>query len=313
VVFGKLIAGLRKTRETLVSGLRRVLGRGTLDPATLDRIEELLYTADLGPAAVALVADIREGYRKGTLTQAEQVEPFVRARLLALMTPAAATGAGPGAAGGPGTPGVPGGPHVILVVGVNGSGKTTSIAKLAHLHRSEGKRVMLAACDTFRAAAVEQLAIWAQRLEIPIVQRPTGSDPSGLAFDAADAAVKQGIDVLLVDTAGRLHTQRPLMAELEKIRRVLGKRIPGAPHEVLLILDGTTGQNAIAQARTFKEVVEVTGLMVTKLDGTARGGAVVSIHQQLGLPVRFVGLGETPEDIERFDPQAFVDALFKAA
>jgi fused signal recognition particle receptor len=310
MVFGKLFAGLKKTRETLVSGLRKLIGRGTLDPATLDRIEELLYTADLGPAAVELVTSIREGYRKGTLTQAEQIEPFVRARLLELMGGAAGSAfPGDGAGGGK----LAHKPHVILVVGVNGSGKTTSIAKLAHLFRGEGRRVMLAACDTFRAAAVEQLTIWAQRLEIPIVKRPTGSDPSGLAFDAADAAVRDGIDVLLVDTAGRLHTQRPLMAELDKIRRVLGKRIPGAPHEVLLILDGTTGQNAIAQARTFKEVVAVTGLMVTKLDGTARGGAVVSIHQQLGIPVRFVGLGESPEDIERFDPQAFVDALFKAA
>jgi len=311
VVFGKLFAGLKKTRETLVSGLRKLLGRGTLDAATLDRIEELLYTADLGPAAVELVAAIREGYRKGTLTQAEQIEPFVRERLLALMgaMPAGSAAVAGAASGAP----LAHKPHVILVVGVNGSGKTTSIAKLAHLFRGEGRAVMLAACDTFRAAAVEQLTIWAQRLEIPIVKRPTGSDPSGLAFDAAEAAVRDGIDVLLVDTAGRLHTQRPLMAELEKIRRVLGKRIPGAPHEVLLILDGTTGQNAIAQAATFKEVVAVTGLMVTKLDGTARGGAVVSIHQQLGIPVRFVGLGESPEDIERFDPQAFVDALFKAA
>jgi fused signal recognition particle receptor len=305
MVFGKLFAGLKKTRETLVSGLRKLIGRGTLDPATLDRIEELLYTADLGPAAAELVAAIRAGYRDGTLTQAEQVEPFVRARLLELMGGAAAPAGGAAA--------LAGRPHVILVVGVNGSGKTTSIAKLAQLFRAEGRRVMLAACDTFRAAAVEQLSIWAQRLEIPIVKRPAGSDPSGLAYDAADAAVRDGIDVLLVDTAGRLHTQRPLMAELEKIRRVLGKRIPGAPHEVLLILDGTTGQNAIAQARTFREVVAVTGLMVTKLDGTARGGAVVSIHQQLGIPVRFVGLGESPEDIERFDPEAFVDALFKAA
>ena len=313
VVFGKLFAGLKKTRESLVSGLRKLLGRGSLDPATLDRIEELLYTADLGPAAVELVTAIREGYRNGSLTQAEQIEPFVRARLLALMGGTTASGTAAGGAAGGASAALAHKPHVILVVGVNGSGKTTSIAKLAHLFRGEGRRVMLAACDTFRAAAVEQLTIWAQRLEIPIVKRPTGSDPSGLAFDAADAAVREGIDVLLVDTAGRLHTQRPLMAELEKIRRVLGKRIPGAPHEVLLILDGTTGQNAIAQARTFKEVVAVTSLMVTKLDGTARGGAVVSIHQQLGIPVRFVGLGESPEDIERFDPQAFVDALFKAA
>jgi fused signal recognition particle receptor len=327
VVFGKLLAGLRRTRETLAGGLRRVLGRGALDEQSLDRIEELLYTADLGPSAAKLVDDIRAAFRKGTLRQAEEVEPFVRERLLEQMGgthpasshpagthAAGAAAAGAAAAGADEALAAPAGkPHVVLVVGVNGSGKTTSIAKLAGLHRREGRRVMLAACDTFRAAAVEQLSIWADRLDVPIVKRATGADPSGLAWDAADAAVKEGIDVLLVDTAGRLHTQKNLMAELEKIRRVLGKRVPGAPHEVLLILDGTTGQNAIAQARTFRESVDVTGLMVAKLDGTARGGAVVSIHEQLGLPVRYVGLGEGIEDIERFDPAAFVDALFRDA
>jgi len=301
VVFGKLFAGLKRTRDSLVAGLRSLIGRGHLDDETLDRIEELLYTSDLGPAAASLVEGIREGYKKGTLTEAEQIEPFVRERLLALM----------GAAEPAPVPTEK--PHVILVVGVNGSGKTTSIAKLAKLHLNEGRTVMLAACDTFRAAAVEQLSIWADRLDIPIVKRETGSDPSGLAFEAADLAQKEGVDVLLVDTAGRLHTQTNLMQELEKIRRVIGKRIEGAPHEVLLILDGTTGQNAIVQARQFQEVVSVSGLMVTKLDGTARGGAVVSIHEQLGLPVQYIGLGETVDDIERFDPTAFVDALFQPA
>jgi fused signal recognition particle receptor len=301
VVLGRLFAGLRKTRESLVSGLRKLMGRGELDAAQLDRLEELLYTADLGPAAASLVASLREAFRTGTLKQAEEVEPFVKARLLALMG-----GAEPPVA-------VETRPHVVLVVGVNGSGKTTSIAKLAALHKREGRKVMLAACDTFRAAAVEQLSIWADRLELPIFKGNSGADPSGLAWDAADAAVKEGIDVLLVDTAGRLHTQKNLMSELEKVRRVLGKRVPGAPHETLLILDGTTGQNAIVQARQFQASVAVTGLMVTKLDGTARGGAVVSIREQLGLPVRFVGVGETIEDIERFEPAAFVEALFQGA
>lgn len=301
MVFGKLVAGLRRTREALVSGLRRLTGQGPLDEAALARLEELLYTSDLGPAAKQLMEAVRAAWRRGELKQGEQIEAFVRAELLRLMGPAA--------------PAVPlaARPHVVLVVGVNGSGKTTSIAKLAALHRREGRRVMLAACDTFRAAAVEQLSIWAQRLEVPIVKRAMGADPSGLAFDAADAAAREELDVLLVDTAGRLHTQKNLMAELEKIRRVLGKRVPGAPHEVLLILDGTTGQNAIVQAQRFREAVEVTGLMVTKLDGTARGGAIVSIREQLGLPVHFVGLGEGLADIERFDPAAFVDALFKQA
>ena len=301
MVLGRLFAGLRKTRESLVSGLRQLMGRGELDPDQLDRLEELLYTADLGPAAASLVSALREAFRKGTLTRAEEVEPFVKARLLQLM--------------GGTEPPVPlaARPHVVLVVGVNGSGKTTSIAKLAALHKREGRKVMLAACDTFRAAAVEQLTIWADRLDVPIVKGKGGADPSGLAFDAADAAAKEAIDVLLVDTAGRLHTQKNLMAELEKVRRVLGKRVSGAPHETLLVLDGTTGQNAIAQARQFQASVAVSGLMVTKLDGTARGGAVVSIREQLGLPVRFVGVGESLEDIERFDPAAFVEALFQGA
>ena len=294
----KLFGGLKKTRENLVTGMRRLLGRDKLDAATLDEMEELLYTADLGPAAVEITAALREANRAGTIKEAEEVEPFIRERLLAMMGEAAPP------------LDLSAKPHVLLVCGVNGSGKTTSIAKLAQLFTSEGRSVMLAACDTFRAAAVEQLTIWAERLDVPIIKRETGADPSGLAFDAADAASKEGIDVLIVDTAGRLHTQKNLMAELDKIKRVLGKRIPGAPHEVLLVLDGTTGQNAIAQAREFRAAVEVSGLMVTKLDGTARGGALVSIRSQLGLPVHFIGLGETTADIERFDPEEFLDALF---
>ena len=301
MVFGRLLAGLRRTREALVSGLRALLPRGPLDAATLDRVEELLYTADLGPAAATLVSELRAAWKRGEIGDTAQVEPFLKRRILELLGPT------------PPAPPPDRKPHIVLVCGVNGSGKTTSIAKLAWLHKSEGRRVMLAACDTFRAAAVEQLSIWADRLDVPIVKRPTGSDPSGLAFDAADAAQKEGIDVLFVDTAGRLHTQKNLMDELEKIRRVLGRRIPGAPHEVLLVLDGTTGQNAIQQAQRFQATVAVSGLMVTKLDGTAKGGAVVSIRSQLGLPVQFIGLGEGVEDIERFDPAAFVEALFKTA
>lgn len=300
MVFGKLLKGLRKTRDSLVGGLRRLVGRGPLDADTLDQMEELLYTSDLGPAAIQLMDAIREANRKGVLKDGEQVEPFVREKLLEMMGEASVPLR------------IEHKPHVILVCGVNGSGKTTSIAKLAKLLKAEGHGVMLAACDTFRAAAVEQLTVWADRLDIRIVKRETGSDPSGLAFDAADAAVKEGLDVLIVDTAGRLHTQKNLMAELEKIHRVLGRRIEGAPHEVLLILDGTTGQNAITQAREFRESVEVTSLMVSKLDGTARGGAIVSIREQLGLPVRFIGVGEGADDIERFDPGSFVDALFSA-
>jgi fused signal recognition particle receptor len=202
------------------------------------------------------------------------------------------------------------GPTVILVSGINGAGKTTSIAKLAFYLKSEGKSVMVAACDTFRAAAVQQLTVWAERIDVQIVKHQMGSDPAAVAFDACDAAVKRNIDVLIVDTAGRLHTQENLMRELTKIRRVIDKRIPGAPHEVLLVLDATTGQNAIRQAEEFLKAVQVTGIFLAKLDGTAKGGIVIAIRHQLNLPVKFVGLGEKPEDISPFIPEEFVEALF---
>lgn len=303
-MFKKLLGGLKKTRDSLVGGMRKLLGRGVLDDATLDEIEELLYTADLGPAASDLVAGIREGYRKGTLKTGEDIEPFVRGRIVEMMGAAAPLPIESRPAGET---------HVVMVVGVNGSGKTTSIAKLARMYESQGRSVLLAACDTFRAAAVEQLSIWAGRLGVPIVKRDEGSDPSGVAFDAAKRAADEGVDVLIVDTAGRLHTAKNLMAELEKIGRVIAKHIPTAPHEVLLVLDGTTGQNAIAQAREFKNAVSVDGLVVTKLDGTAKGGAVVSIRKQLDLPVHFIGVGEGADDLERFDPETFAAALFDDA
>jgi len=203
------------------------------------------------------------------------------------------------------------GPTVILVAGINGAGKTTSIAKLAWLLKNRmGKKVMVAASDTFRAAAVDQLTIWAQRIGVEIVKHKMGADPAAVAYDACEAAKGRGIDYLVVDTAGRLHTQDHLMRELTKIRDVVAKRIEGAPHEVLLVLDATTGQNAVQQAKNFGQAINVTGIFLAKLDGTARGGVVLSIKEQLNLPVKFIGLGETPEDIETFDPQRFVDALF---
>jgi fused signal recognition particle receptor len=200
---------------------------------------------------------------------------------------------------------------VVLVVGVNGSGKTTSVAKIAKALRDQGRSVLLAAADTFRAGAVAQLAIWADRLGVDIVKGSPGADPASVAFDAATAALSRGVDTLLVDTAGRLHTQEGLMRELGKIRAVIAKRIPGAPHETLLVLDATTGQSAIAQARIFKDTAQVTGLFLAKLDGTARGGSVVAIREAVGVPVKLVGVGETPEDVQPFDPEAFVDALFE--
>jgi len=202
------------------------------------------------------------------------------------------------------------GPTVILVAGVNGTGKTTSIAKLAYILSRNDKKVIVAACDTFRAAAVEQLSIWAERIGVQIVKHASGSDPAAVAYDACEAALARGTDFLILDTAGRLHTQKDLMRQLTKIRDVVTRRIPGAPHEVLLVLDATTGQNAISQARLFTEAIQVTGIFLAKLDGTARGGIVIAIKDQLDIPVKFVGLGEKPDAIAEFDPESFVEALF---
>ena len=204
----------------------------------------------------------------------------------------------------------PNGPTVVMVAGVNGSGKTTSIAKLARRLQQEGKKVLVAACDTFRAAAVEQLTIWSERIGCEIVKNQQGSDPASVAHDACERAKARGVDVLIVDTAGRLHTQTHLMRELEKIHRVVTRQIEGAPHEVLLVLDATTGQNAIAQAENFKKTVQCTGIILAKLDGTAKGGAIFAIKQKLGLPVKFIGVGEKLDDLEPFDPDSYVEALF---
>src|SRR5688500_15629119 len=205
----------------------------------------------------------------------------------------------------------PSGPTVVLVAGINGAGKTTSIAKLAWLLKNRAdKRVMVCASDTFRAAAVDQLTIWSERIGVEIVKHRMGADPAAVAYDACEAAKSRGVDVLIVDTAGRLHTQDHLMRELTKIRDVVAKRIDGAPHEVNLVLDATTGQNAVLQAKNFGQAINVTGIMLAKLDGSAKGGVVIAIKEQLKIPVKFIGLGETPQDIETFDPQRFVDALF---
>jgi len=300
-MFKKLWQGLTKTREKLSSGLRGLFSGGRkLDEDFIEELEEVLYSSDMGATAVKVIEHVQAAYRKKEIASVEQVYDFLKAELVSQM----------------------GGerselrlcekpPTVILVAGVNGSGKTTSIAKLAQYLRSQGKTVLLAACDTFRAAAVEQLTIWSDRLGVQIIKGGTGSDPAAVAYDAAEAAAARKADVLLVDTAGRLHTQKNLMQELFKIRDVLARKIEGAPHEVLMVLDATTGQNAIQQARQFNEVIQVTGLFLAKLDGTAKGGAVISIRDQLDIPVKFVGLGEKPEDIEPFDPASFINALLE--
>jgi len=298
---GRIKQGLEKTRGQLASGLRAVFSlRGKIDQDKLDTLEEVMITADMGVETVASLLDgVRRAWKDGELETTDQLQDYLKARLKELLRQDEV------AIGHAETP-----PTVILVAGVNGSGKTTSIAKLAYHFKHQGGKVLLAASDTFRAAAVEQLTIWSERIGVGIVRHQRGADPGAVAYDACEAAVARGVDVLIVDTAGRLHTERNLMRELEKIQRVLAKKIPGAPHEVILVLDATTGQNAIAQAQQFGQTVQVTGIFLAKLDGTAKGGIVVAIKDRLGIPVKFIGLGETPTDIQPFDPETFVDALF---
>jgi len=304
MIFSKLKAGLKKTREKFSSGLRSILSIGRkLDEDLLEELEEKLVTSDMGPAtAMALVDQLTDAYKNREIAKAEEVIPFLRSRLLDMLQEEA-TDAGIHEAKTP--------PTVILVVGVNGTGKTTSIAKLANHFHGLGKHVLLCAGDTFRAAAVEQLSIWSERIGCEIVRHSQGADPAAVAYDAVEAAIARQADVLIVDTAGRLHTQTNLMNELEKIKRVIGKKIPDAPHEVLLVLDATVGQNAIRQAQQFNEAVAVTGLILAKLDGTAKGGAVIGIRNEVPVPVKFVGLGEKIEDLEPFDAGAFVDAILE--
>lgn len=304
-MFGRLTKalkqGLKKTRDRLVGGLRTVLPLGRdLDEDLIEEMEEHLLTADIGPRTVMGIMDaVRDAYRQKAIRTTDECYTFLKRHLKQVLEHEGALLAR-----------APAGPTVVLVAGVNGSGKTTSIAKLAWRLKQDGNKVMLAASDTFRAAAVEQLVTWSERLEVPIVRHATGSDPAAVAYDAAEASLARGIDYLVVDTAGRLHTQSNLMQELGKIRRVLGKRIADAPHETLLVLDATTGQNAINQAREFGRVLEVTGLFLTKLDGSAKGGAVIGIRDQVQVPIKFIGVGERPQDIEDFDAEAFVEGLF---
>jgi fused signal recognition particle receptor len=293
--------GLAKTRDRIVAGFRSVLSFGRrIDEKLLEELADAMLAGDMGPTAVAALQDeIRAAWKRGEIGEAQEILPFLKQRIAttwsekdrALRFAAA-------------------GPTVIFVVGINGSGKTTSVAKLANHLRQQGKTVLLGACDTFRAAAIDQLTIWAKRCGVEIVRHQPNSDPAAVAFDACEAAIARGVDVLLVDTAGRLHTQEHLMRELEKIQRVVQKRIPDAPHEVLLVLDATIGQNAINQAKIFSQAVKVSGLFLAKLDGSAKGGIVVGIRDQLDIPVKFVGLGETINDVEPFDPGTFVEALF---
>ena len=298
---GYLKDHLGKTRSKITSSLSSILTIGrNIDDDLLDELEETLISDDIGVETTdKLIGDLREAYRKRQIQRSEDIIPFLKEHMKSywpdqdrqLQTAES-------------------GPTVILVAGVNGSGKTTSIAKLAYTLSRNKENVIVAACDTFRAAAVEQLTIWADRIGVQIVKHKSGADPAAVAYDACEAAKARGADYLILDTAGRLHTQKHLMEELAKIRKVVSTQLPGAPHEVLLVVDGTTGQNAIIQAKMFTDVIDVTGIFLAKLDGTARGGIVIAIKDMLDIPVKLVGLGETPEDIAEFDPAEFVEALF---
>ncbi|MDH3230794.1 MAG: signal recognition particle-docking protein FtsY [Alphaproteobacteria bacterium] len=296
--FARLKAGLSKSSGKIASGLSALAGR-KLDDALIEEIEELLITADLGPAPAAkLAAGLARGRFEKTVT-AEELRDALAADVAALLAPVAR----------PLIIDPAHKPHVVLVVGVNGSGKTTTIGKLARQFRDEGRSVMLAAGDTFRAAAVEQLQIWGERTGCPVVSGKPGADAAGLAWEALEQARARGMDVLLVDTAGRLHNRAELMAELEKIHRVIRKQDETAPHDVVLVLDATTGQNALAQVQTFKDMVSVSGLIVTKLDGTARGGVLVALADRFGLPVHAVGVGEQAGDMRPFTAVEFARGL----
>lgn len=273
-----------------------------IDEDSLEQLEEILLSADIGTVtAQNLLALLRERVKRSAIRDWKDLKYFLKDELLSILNKAAYA--------------IPAsehpGPHVILVLGVNGTGKTTTIAKLAHRYKREGKEVLLAAADTYRAAAAEQLKVWADRIGVELIQHQAGGDPSAVAFDAINAASARKKDILIIDTAGRLHTNRGLMEELKKLKRTLNRQMEGTPHEVLLTLDATTGNNGLQQAKDFHEAVGLTGLVVAKLDGTAKGGIVVGIADRLGIPVQYIGLGEGLEDLQLFDPRAFVDALFE--
>jgi fused signal recognition particle receptor len=290
---------LTRTRNAAFSRIAGLLGASQVTGDTWDELEELLIQADVGvQTTVHLVEKLRQRARDEAILKAGVLQTALREELRALLADPLPLNLGNNSL------------DVVLIVGVNGSGKTTSIAKLAHRYQGEGRQVLLAAADTFRAAAMDQLEIWAGRAGVNIVTGPAGGDPGAVVFDTLQAARARGMDMVIADTAGRLHTQYNLMAELQKVRKVAAKNVEGAPHETLLVLDATTGQNALSQARHFQEAVEVTGVVLAKLDSTARGGMVFAIAHDLGLPVRFVGTGEKMEDLSPFDADVFIEGLF---
>jgi len=292
--------GLKKTSKQLSIRLREVFGGSSkLSSEDYDAVEEILLGADLGPQVVfSIIAQLRDSSTK--VSNLDQLLEFLESEITSLFDlPRDLLNENPN------------GPTVLLVVGVNGTGKTTTLAKLAHHLKEQNKQILFASCDTFRAAATDQLKIWADRLNVEVVHKGMGADPAAVVFDALKAAQSRKVDYLLCDTAGRLHNKAPLMDEIKKMARVLNKELPGAPHEVLLVLDATTGQNGFAQAKKFQEALDLTGIVVSKLDGTAKGGVVVSIEKELKIPIKFVGLGESINDFAPFSPQEYVQALLK--
>ena len=300
-LFDRFKKGLTRTREKISTGFRAAIRVGrSVDGSTLERMEESMLAADFGPTTTKKLVDLMQrGWKDGSIKEEQEISGYLKSHIIELW-PAADRQ----------IQFADQGPTVILVTGINGSGKTTSIAKLGRHFTSQDKKVIIGACDTFRAAAVEQLSVWSERIGVQIVKHDQGADPGAVAYDACEAAVARQADVLLLDTAGRLHTQDHLMRELAKIQKVVTRKIPNAPHEVLLVLDATIGQNALEQARHFSQHVSVTGIFLAKLDGSAKGGIVVGIRDQLNVPVKFVGLGETPDDLEPFDPAIFIEAMF---
>jgi fused signal recognition particle receptor len=294
-----IFQGLARTRNAIFSRIASLLGATEVTPQVWEELEELLIQADVGvETTLALMERLRRRARDEAILRADRLRDALNEELRALLPTPPPLNLG-------GRP-----LDVILIVGVNGSGKTTSIAKLGYRYRQEGRKVLLAAADTFRAAAMDQLRIWGERAGCPVISGPEGGDPGAVVYDALQAARSRGMDMVIVDTAGRLHTRYNLMEELKKIRRVAARSVEGAPHETLLVLDATTGQNALSQARHFLEAVEVTGVILAKLDSTARGGMVFAIARELGLPVRFVGVGEGLDDLAPFDPDAFIQGLW---
>ena len=298
--FSRLKSGLAKTRSSLAGGFDNIVhGKAKVGPELLEELEETLLIADVGMQATSyILEDLKSEVSENRIRENKEVLGQLKQRMVQVLSqnqkPLAFSEHQP---------------FVILVVGVNGSGKTTTIGKLARHWKQEGKKVLLAAGDTFRAAAIDQLQVWAERSDIPCISQKSGADPSAVAYDAVQAAVAREMDLVIIDTAGRLQTNINLMEELKKIKRVIGKVLPGAPHETLLVLDATIGQNSISQARLFNEALEVSGLVMTKLDGSAKGGILFNLSGELKLPIRFVGVGEKPEDLQEFNPENFVEAL----